>query len=123
MRKSVLFVGRVKHDDVESFFEMCDVFVMLNRKGNKEGFGLVYLEAWAHKKPVVGGITGGVSEVIEDGRTGFLVEPTDTESAANSICRILENEELAGSLGRAGRAKVENEFSRRQMVRKTLELL
>ena len=123
LRNSVLFVGHAERDDVESYFEMCDVFVMLSRKGNKEGFGLVYLEAWAHKKPVVGGNTGGVREVIEDGKTGFLVDATDTESAAKSISRILKNEDLAGSLGRAGRTKVENEFSRRQMVRKTLELM
>lgn len=123
LRKSVVFTGGISREELGSFYNICDVFVMLSRRGKKESFGLVYLEAWAHEKPVIGGNVGGVGEVIDDGKTGFLVDPNDIEAAVESICRLLKNEDLAKSLGKAGRRKIEGVFSRKFMAQKTLELL
>jgi len=120
LRKSVLFTGGINREELGSFYNICDVFVMLSKK---ESFGLVYLEAWAHEKPIIGGNVGGVGEVIDDEKTGLLVDPNDIEAAGESICRLLKNESLAKSLGKAGRRKVEGVFSRKFMAQKTLELL
>jgi phosphatidylinositol alpha-1,6-mannosyltransferase len=70
-----------------------------------EGFGIVYLEAGACGKPVIGGSGGGASEAVEDGVTGLLVNPSDVDEIANAVARVLKNEKLARRLGENGRKK------------------
>jgi len=123
VKDSVLFVGSIDRKHINNFYDACDIFVMLSRRGRKESFGIVYLEAWAYEKPVIGGDVGGVNEVIEHRKTGLLVNPIDVEAVAENICHLLRNQDLAKAMGRAGRKKVENEFSRKTMAQKTLDLL
>lgn len=123
LKKSVVFTGGISREELGSFYNICDVFVMLSRRGKKESFGLVYLEAWVYEKPVIGGNTGGVSEVIEDRRTGILVDPLDVDTAAKALCLLLKNKNMARAMGRAGHKRVEEAFSRKAMAQKTLELL
>ena len=75
-----------------------------------EGFGLVYLEAMARGKPVIGGAHGGAPEVIQDGVTGYLVHHGDTVQLATSIDTLLSNPEMAKQMGARGRERVEKEF-------------
>lgn len=102
----VRFLGAVPVRDLASLYNACDVFVMLNRTtpdGDVEGFGIVFLEAGACGKPVVGGRSGGAREAVRDGVTGFLVRDGDDEAAAEVISRLLRNEALRESVGEAGR--------------------
>lgn len=66
---------------------------------------------------------GDVREVIDDGKTRFLVDPNNIEAVVEGIGELLKNKSLAKSLGRAGRRKVERVFSGKFMAQKTLELL
>ena len=75
-----------------------------------EGFGLVYLEAMACGKPVIGGAHGGAPEVIDDGRTGYLVQHGDAVQLAMAIETMLQNPKLEEEMGRRGKQRVENEF-------------
>jgi glycosyltransferase involved in cell wall biosynthesis len=75
-----------------------------------EGFGLVYLEAMACGKPVIGGAHGGAPEVIEDGKTGYLVPHGDAVQLATAIETLLADPALAQEMGRRGKQRVENEF-------------
>lgn len=81
--------------------EACDV----------EGFGLVFLEANACGKPVIGGRSGGIPEAVVDGVTGLLVDPHDSEDIANAIARLLMDSELSNRLGRQGRLRVARDFT------------
>ncbi len=121
----VVFAGEVSKDDLKSYYELCDIFIMLSRRSGHtvEGLGISFLEAMAFSKPLIGGNHGGVNEVIENGKTGLLIDPTDVNAATEAICSVLKNGELAESLGKAGRKKVEEVFSRKSMAEKTLELL
>lgn len=105
----VIFAGRVAEEDLPKFYNACDLFVMVSRtledKGEIEGFGIAYLEAGACGKPVIGGKTGGISDAIEDGVTGLLVDPLDTEEVTDSIVKLLKDEALAKELGRNGRKR------------------
>jgi phosphatidylinositol alpha-1,6-mannosyltransferase len=58
-----------------------------------EGFGLVFLEAAACGLPSVGGRSGGIPEAIEEGRTGWLVDPRDPRAIAASIIDLLRSPE------------------------------
>lgn len=102
----VLFLQSIEDDQILAFYNACDVFAMLPREdenGHFEGFGLVYLEANACGKPVVGTLSGGVGDAIRDGETGFLVPPDNPEAAAQAILEFLRNKELAERIGQNGR--------------------
>lgn len=77
-----------------------------------EAFGLVGLEAMAYGKPVVAFDTGGISDWLHDGKSGYLVTPKDTAALTNKIEDLLRNPELANTLGAEGKRVVETTFNR-----------
>jgi glycosyltransferase involved in cell wall biosynthesis len=103
----VLFSSKVGYELV-GYYDACDVFVMPSRK---EGFGIVFLEAMACGKPVVGGKHGGTPECVEDGTTGFLVEYGDVITLADRLIRLLRDEGLRRRMGEAGQRRVNEEYS------------
>jgi phosphatidylinositol alpha-1,6-mannosyltransferase len=109
----VIFAGYVPRPQTLALFEACTIFVMVSRIENAsaEGFGIVFLEAGAFSKPVVGGRSGGIPDAVADGETGFLVDPVDPGEAAGAICRILTDAGLASKLGRAGYDRVKSHFT------------
>jgi glycosyltransferase involved in cell wall biosynthesis len=62
-------------------------------------------------KPCIGARAGGVPEVIDEGKTGLLVEPEDVKGLANALVRLLNDEALRQKMGQAGRERLEHEFS------------
>ena len=111
----VIFVGYVSEEDLPTYYNACDVFVMPSRQidGREgiEGFGIVYLEANACGKPVIGGNSGGVAEAVQDGVTGLLVDPLDHYAVANAVIKLLCDPDLARRLGAQGRERAEREFA------------
>jgi phosphatidylinositol alpha-1,6-mannosyltransferase len=103
----VHFLGRLEAPELKACYRNCDAFV-LPSKG--EGFGLVFLEAMAYGKPVVGGAHGGTLDVIEDGKTGFLVSHGDVQGLARVLEKLLLDAQLRRRLGEQGRARVLNQF-------------
>jgi glycosyltransferase involved in cell wall biosynthesis len=89
-------------DTKAAALDACDVFAMPSRH---ETFGLGYLEAWVHERPVIGGDIPALREVIEHGVDGILVRQHE-DAVADAIGRLLDDAELRGSMGRAGRTKV-----------------
>jgi glycosyltransferase involved in cell wall biosynthesis len=84
-----------------------------------EGLSNAILESMAAGVPVVATAVGGNAEAVMDGVTGLLVPPGDPAALAGAICTLLEDDELATRLGRAGRERVEERFSEKRMVRDT----
>lgn len=76
--------------------------------------------AYAHAKPVVATRTGGLPEVVDHGRTGFLVPPRDEAALAEAITCLLQNERLRREMGLAGREKLEAECSPQAVIEKTI---
>ena len=100
--------------DVRIPLAVMDVFVFPVRWN--EGFGLSLIEAMAAGKPVVASRTGAVPDIVEHGRSGWLVNPEDPPSLAEGIARLLAHREEAGRLALAGQQRVRERFSLEQMA-------
>jgi glycosyltransferase involved in cell wall biosynthesis len=87
-----------------------------------EGFSNSILEYMAAEKPVVATRVGGASEAIVENETGFLVESDDDEAMANRLLELLADAEKAARFGRTAKGIVEEKFSLRSRLDKTLEL-
>ena len=101
----VVFAGQAPPERLCAFYRSCDVFVMPNRtlpNGDTEGFGLVFLEAAACGKPVIGGRDGGVPDAVVDGQTGILVNGASVDEFADAALRLLTDPDLAARLGSQG---------------------
>jgi phosphatidylinositol alpha-1,6-mannosyltransferase len=99
----VLFPGS-RSGSLRACYEAADVFVMPSRQ---EGFGIVYLEAMAAARPVVGAACGGATEVVADGETGFLVNYGDLPALESRLAALLADDGLRKRMGEAGRRRTE----------------
>lgn len=118
----VRFLGFIPDAELVAYFDACDVFCLPSVE-RAEQFGLVQLEAMHCAKPVVSTRLGtGVEFVNQDGLTGLLVAPNDAGALAAAINRLLSDPRLRARMGEAGRARVAQEFSVRQMIDSTLDL-
>jgi starch synthase len=84
-----------------------------------EPFGLINLEAMACETAVVASAVGGIVEVVEDGKTGILVPPSRPDALAEALDEVLANPERAREMGRAGRRRVEAQFSWASIAERT----
>jgi phosphatidylinositol alpha-1,6-mannosyltransferase len=107
LQDHVRFAGVAADEDLVLYYRTADVFAMPNRtlaSGDTEGFGLVFLEAGACSKPVIGGRAGGVPDAIVDGETGFLVDGNSASGIAAACIQLLQDPGLAARLGANGLA-------------------
>ncbi|MBI4433848.1 glycosyltransferase family 4 protein [Candidatus Uhrbacteria bacterium] len=106
----VRWIPDATDDVVAAWYAACDVFALLPRalaNGDAEGFGIVYLEAGAFGKPVIGTRSGGVPDAIADGVSGIMVAPDDPHAAAHALRILATDPVYAAALGEAGRTRVE----------------
>jgi glycosyltransferase involved in cell wall biosynthesis len=87
----VQFVGKVPHNDVQTFLYKADIFVLPSLS---EGFPNVILEAMACGLPIVASRVGGVPDIMKDGVHGYLVEAKEPDKIAEKILILLNNNEL-----------------------------
>jgi glycosyltransferase involved in cell wall biosynthesis len=115
--EQVRFLGWI--DDLTPVLSRWDVFVMPSLE---EGFPIAALDAMAAGLPVVATSVGGVPELIEDGKTGWLVPPRDAEALAGQLRLLLGNPEQRLRMGAAAYARVRDHFSVAQMTQNFADL-
>jgi phosphatidyl-myo-inositol dimannoside synthase len=95
LQDQVFFLGRLTFSEIVDLYNLADLFVLLSREEppDVEGFGLVFLEAAACGLPSVGGRSGGIPEAVDEGRSGWLVDPCSTHEIAATIIDLLESPE------------------------------
>ncbi len=105
----VIFDGNVSDEKLRALYAESDIFIMTSREiqasGDVEGFGIVYLEAGAFGKPVIGSRSGGIPDAVIDGVTGILVEPEDEDGVTAAIIKLFSDGVFAGRLGYEGRRR------------------
>ena len=102
LTEQVRFVPPQPHHLLSTYYRAADVCLVPSRS---ESFGLVALESTACGTPVVASAVGGLRALVEDGRTGFLVESRDPTDFAAATERILTDHQLATDLASAGAAR------------------
>lgn len=116
----VVFAGTLEEEELKNALIQLSRAVVL--PSLSEGLPVSLLEAMALGKPVVATDVGGMREVVVDQVTGLLVRPADPAALAGAILTLASNEELSGRMGQAGRRRVEETFSSREMVHRVAAL-
>lgn len=112
--EKVIFTGHLKDDGLfRAAYAACDIFAL---PSEYEAFGIVLLEAMACEKPCVGTRVGGVPEVIEEGKTGLIVEYADSKALGDALLKILSDAQLKKEMGVRGRTRVEDNFTWKHVV-------
>jgi glycosyltransferase involved in cell wall biosynthesis len=104
----VRFTGSVDRDAIPGHYRDADIFVLASWE---EAFGNVFAEALASGLPVVGSTVGGIPELIEHGRNGYLVPPREPRALAAAIRHLADHPELRAEIGRRNRAQAEANLS------------
>ena len=111
LSEDVLFLGNQRH--VAEILSISDLMLLLSEK---ESFGLVALEAMACGVPVVGTNIGGIPEVIEHGKTGFVCQVGDIDSVVHHCLEILTNSSVQQMMSEQSIIRVQNYFSSQLIV-------
>jgi glycosyltransferase involved in cell wall biosynthesis len=114
------FVGAQPPEQVRSYLQRADVFVM---SSFAEGVPVVLMEAMMSGLPVVATQVAGVSELVEDGVNGFLVPPSDGVALSDRIQTLLDDAALRQRLGEQGKLKVSQAFNIYQEAKKLYQLI
>jgi len=115
----VCFVGHLPHSRVMEYMAGCEVFALPSWR---ETFGLVYIEAMAHARPVVAVRGQGVDGIVEHGKTGLLVTPRDGDSLFAALDFLLTHPEEARAIGERARELVLNNYTWERNADKTIEV-
>jgi glycosyltransferase involved in cell wall biosynthesis len=116
--RQVSFIGGVQHSQLVTYYQNADVFILPSVWN--EPFGIPIVEAMATGVPVVATKGGGFPEIVEDGKTGLLVERNDANALAEAILRLLSDESLRKSMGKAGHQRSLEHFSWEQITKNLL---
>jgi glycosyltransferase involved in cell wall biosynthesis len=110
-------LGFVAHDELDRLYARAAVVACPSQR---EGFGVVCLEAMAHGRPVVATGVGGLRDLVVDGETGLVVPPRDPTALRAALDRLLADRELRCRLGAAGRERAREHFSWERVTDATL---
>jgi len=113
----IRFLGWQRH--LEPIFRSWDIFAMPSLT---EGFPMAALEAMAQGLPIVATNVGGLPELVEDGRTGILVPPSDVEALAKGLRTLIQDTKRRQGMGAAGWRRARDQFSVDRMVAQTVAI-
>ena len=106
-------------DDLDAFIGCFDLFV---HPASAEGLGVAALKAAAAGVAVVACAAGGMTESVQDGKTGLLVPPEDADKLQKAIATLMDDDQARAAMAAAGRDRMQNEFSIDTMADRHIEL-
>lgn len=118
--RKIHFLTHLSRIELAACYAHAEIFAL---PSTGEGFGLVFLEAMAFRKPVIGAPFGGIPDIIKDGETGILVDPKKPEFLTEAVRALLSNDELRRKMGERVGEIVRTRFSFYQFQRECDSLL
>ena len=109
--ENIRFLGIRK--DVKQLLKAADVFIMPSLY---EGLSIAMLEAMSMELPIIASNVGGAAEVIEDGKSGFLIPPADADALAEKLIILANNEQLRHNIGKQARKRIVKNYSLRKQA-------
>ena len=116
----VAYAGRKVGEEKNTFFQQADIFILPTMN---ECFPLVILEAMEYKLPVISTNEGGIPDIVKDGEKGLSSEKQNRVSLADSIAKLLDDEEVRLKMGNAGYEKFCREFTLQRFESRMLDIL
>jgi phosphatidylinositol alpha-1,6-mannosyltransferase len=109
----IIFTGRLSEEEKWSCLSLCDIFITTSRdlSGDFEGFGIVYLEAALMSKPVIAGLSGGVTDAVVNNESGLLVDAEDVSVIGQALTSLLNDKELSSRLGEYAYQRANTKFN------------
>jgi glycosyltransferase involved in cell wall biosynthesis len=120
----VTMAGRISDEERDRNYAECDIFVLpavVDKGGDTEMLGVVFLESMANRKPVIASSVGGIPDAVVHEETGLLVPERDSAALADAIVRVLTEPGLAERLGEGGYRRVQEFFSWDRIVNQSLD--
>jgi glycosyltransferase involved in cell wall biosynthesis len=124
LHERIHFAGEQSQNYVLRALRNSDIFVLASapdERGASDIFPTVIAEAMASEKPVVSTTVAGIPELVANGKTGVLVPPRDAPALADAIEQLARDEDLRSDFGRAGRLRIEQEFTIERTIEPLLE--
>ena len=115
---SIEYLGKIPYDSINEYIKRANVCVFPTYA---ETLGMVTIESMAMQKAVVNSDIGWAQELMEDGKSGFLVHPAKHEEFASKIIAILSNEKLSLLMGKEARKFVKNKFDSKKIVLQNID--
>lgn len=115
----ITWMGWLSGEEKENCFRECDIFVL---PSYFEGQPVALLEAMAFSCGIVASKTGGIPQMIVEGKTGVLVAPKNADSLKEGLEKVLSDSEFCRRMGKQAREKVEKEFSIENSMEKLLQI-
>ncbi len=100
IKENTTFLGFINQNDIHNAHNKIDIFVALSRF---ESFGVAMLEASSCERSILASKVGGISEVVEHNKTGYLIEPNDPIKAAEYLIKMIGNKKKSIAMGASGR--------------------
>lgn len=114
------FHGKKYNEEKEAFFKNADIFISPTLN---EAFGLVLLEAMEHALPCIATDEGGISDIVDDGETGFIVSKRNANILADKIEYLLIHPEERMRMGKNGYRKFNDKFTLRKFEESMADIL
>jgi len=115
--RKIIFPGFI--EDVKLYLKAMDIVTLSSLN---EGIPMILLEAMANELPIVATRVGGIPEIVEDGKNGFLVPPQNPSALSQKLSLLLKDEKLMRTMGLAGKKILEDNFTASMMAKKYVQL-
>ena len=124
LTKQLEITDRVKwlgqRNDTEKLMGSADIFILTPIW--EEPFGYVFAEASSCGLPVIATNSGGIPEIVENGKTGIILEKNDITGISSAMCKLADNDDLRKQMGQKGRKRIEKYFDIKMQVRQIVDL-
>ena len=115
-----IFCGRIPYEQIPAYLSAADIFAF---PSIDEGLPRAVMEAMAMELPVVGTKVGGIPELVQNGQTGFLVDPCNPQQIADALNLLLQKPHLASEMGRSARNEIVSNYSFEEGIKRYISLI